>query len=192
MSAKRTPPAAAVPESPIMPHDLPPIAYRIEPETPEDVPAAEALIAESFGPERSKRTVYRLREGRAPIPDLAFVARAEMARTGGEELVASLNFWEVDAAGRRLPLLGPLAVLAELRGRGVGRALVGHGLTETRAKGWPAVLIVGDPGYYALFGFSVEPVAGLELPGPVGPLTFMGLEFVPGTLSALKGPVVAA
>jgi predicted N-acetyltransferase YhbS len=83
-----------------MPHDLPPIAYRIEPETPEDVPAAEALIAESFGPERSKRTVYRLREGRAPIPDLAFVARAEMARTGGEELVASLNFWEVDAAGR--------------------------------------------------------------------------------------------
>lgn len=172
-----------------MPHDLPPIDFTIEPEKPEDQPAVDALIAESFGPERTKRTVYRFREGRAPLADLAFVARLSDPETGTPKLAASLNFWEVAGPEGPLPLLGPLAVLPMLRGRGVGRALVAHGLAETRRLGWPAVLIVGDPGYYAPHGFSVAPVAGLELPGPVGPLTFMGLEFEPGALTGLVGPV---
>lgn len=171
-----------------MPKSLPPLPYRIEPETPAHDAAVQALIAESFGAERTKRTVYRFREGRAPIPGLAFVALVE--ETGGaDRLVASLNFWEVAAPGGPLPLLGPLAVLPDLRGRGVGRALVGHGLSAARDAGWPAVLIVGDPGYYAPYGFSVGPVAGLDLPGPVGPLTFMGLEFEAEALSARRGAV---
>ncbi|MEQ8602500.1 MAG: N-acetyltransferase [Marivibrio sp.] len=172
-----------------MPHDLPPLDVSIEPEKPEDQPAVDALIAESFGPEREKRTVYRFRDGRPPLGDLAFVARLKEATTGAEKLVASLNFWAVAGPEGPLPLLGPLAVLPALRGRGVGRALVAHGLSETKRLGWPAVLIVGDPGYYAPFGFSVGPVAGLELPGPVGPLTFMGLEFEVGALTGLVGSV---
>lgn len=186
-----------------MPHDLPPIDLEIAPETPDDASAVDALIARSFGPDRTKRTVYRFRDGRAPIAALAFVARArgqggeygENGENGGDgaaapaRLLGSLNFWEVEAPGGRLPLLGPLAVLPSLRGRGVGRALVAHGLAEARRLGWPAVLIVGDPGYYAPHGFTVACVAGLELPGPVGPLTFMGLEFAPGALSTRRGPV---
>ncbi|MCR9220328.1 MAG: N-acetyltransferase [Alphaproteobacteria bacterium] len=175
-----------------MPHDLPPIDFEIAPETPDDAPAVDALIARSFGPDRTRRTVYRFRDGRAPIAALAFVARARGGAGGPDaagRLLGSLNFWEVEAPGGRLPLLGPLAVLPSLRGRGVGRALVAHGLAAARRLGWPAVLIVGDPGYYAPHGFTVECVAGLELPGPVGPLTFMGLEFAPGALSTRCGPV---
>ena len=171
-----------------MPKSLPPLDYRIEPESPDHDAAVQALIAESFGPERTKRTVYRFRQGRAPIADLAFVALIE-EEDGADRLVASLNFWEVSAPGGPLPLLGPLAVLPDLRGRGVGRALIGHGLAAARNAGWPAVLIVGDPGYYAPYGFSVGPVSGLELPGPVGPLTFMGLEFEAGALSGKAGAV---
>ncbi|MBP5858930.1 N-acetyltransferase [Marivibrio halodurans] len=176
-----------------MPKSPPPLPYRIAPEEPAHAPAVEALIAESFGPERAKRTVYRFRDGRAPIAELAFVGLLPEGvgeAAGSERLVASLNFWEVAAPGGPLPLLGPLAVLPDLRGRGVGRALVAHGLAAARDQGWPAVLIVGDPGYYAPFGFSVGPVAGLDLPGPVGPLTFMGLEFTPGALSERAGAVV--
>ena len=186
-------PAVSGPESFVMPESPPPLPYRIAPEEPAHAPAVEALIAESFGPERAKRTVYRFRDGRSPIAALAFVGllpEGEGEAAGSERLVASLNFWEVAAPGGPLPLLGPLAVLSDLRGRGVGRALVVHGLAAARDQGWPAVLIVGDPGYYAPFGFSVGPVAGLDLPGPVGPLTFMGLEFTPGALSGRAGAVV--
>jgi predicted N-acetyltransferase YhbS len=190
MSGEKTPPGAPASEVYPMPDALPPIDYRIVPETPEDDPAVQTLIADSFGPERQRRTVYQFRDGRPPIPDLAFVAKARMTEDGPDRLLASLNFWEVEAAGVALPLLGPLAVLADLRGRGVGRALVSHGLWETRAMGWPAVLIIGDPGYYAPFGFSVDLVAGLTMPGPVGPLTFMGLEFAPGSLSGKAGKVM--
>ncbi len=166
----------------------PALHYTIEPETEADRPAVDDLIAASFGPERHKRTVYLFRAGRDPIWDLAFVARVDDGG-GRSHLVGSLNFWEVEAAGVALPLLGPLAVLPDLRGQGV-RALVRRGLEDARDAGWPGVLIVGDPGYYAPYGFSVEPVAGLALPGPVGPLTFMGLEYEPGALSALAGEVV--
>lgn len=189
MTGRGAPPDPYGSEAPFMPKSLSPLAVAISPETDADRAAVDALIAGSFGPDREKRTVYRFREGRDPIADLAFVARLPEGEGDADRLVASLNFWKTRGPAGPLPLLGPLAVLPGLRGRGVGRALVAHGLTATRAKGWPAVLIVGDPGYYAPFGFSVEPVAGLELPGPVGPLTFMGLEFEAGALSALVGPV---
>lgn len=176
---------AAVPEQTKAPAIM---SFAIQPAMPGDEAAIETLIDASFGEGRRTRTVYRFRDGVAPLPGLTFVARDPDGRTLG-----SIAFWPVRLPdGKIVPLLGPLAVQPDLRGYGIGRALVTHGLTATRLQGVPAVLIVGDPGYYAPFGFSVPPVAGLALPGPVSPLTFMGLEFKPGTLSTLSGEVSPA
>lgn len=165
-----------------------PMSFSILPAEPADSPDIEALIDRSFGPDRKTRTVYRFRDGIAPLSRLTFLARGE-----DSALLGCIAFWPVRMPdGAVLPLLGPLAVQPDLRGYGIGRALVVHGLTATRLQAWPGVLIVGDPGYYAPFGFSVEPVAGLRLPGPVTPLTFMGLEFSPGTLGAARGVVTPA
>ena len=163
-----------------------PMSFSILPAEPTDSAGIEALIDSSFGPDRKSRTVYRFRDGIAPLPRLTFLARGEDAA-----LLGSIAFWPVRLSddGAVVPLLGPLAVQPDLRGYGIGRALVTHGITATRLQNWPAVLIVGDPGYYAPFGFSVEPVRGLALPGPVAPLTFMGLEFRPGALSARRANV---
>jgi predicted N-acetyltransferase YhbS len=161
------------------------MSFSILPADQADSAPIEALIDRSFGPDRKTRTVYRFRDGIPALPRLTFLARGE-----DDALLGSIAFWPVRVSdGTTLPLLGPLAVQPYLRGYGIGRALVTHGLTATRLQNWPAVLIVGDPGYYAPFGFSVEPVAGLTLPGPVAPLTFMGLEFRPGALSSRRGTV---
>lgn len=157
---------------------------QIRAQAPADAEAIARLIEESFGPARKTRTVYRFRENTPPLQALGFVA------ADGDAVVGSVRFWPVQVAGQRLPLLGPLAVRMELRGCGIGHALIAHGIAAVRESGHAALLIVGDPGYYADFGFSVEPVANLRLPGPVGPLAFMGLEFNPGALSRLTGPVL--
>lgn len=164
------------------------MSFSVCPAGPADRPAIEALIDESFGPDRRGRTVYRFRDGRPAWPGLAYVARG-----GDGTLLGAIDFWPVVLPdGARVPLLGPLAVMPTLRGYGIGRTLVAHGLSAARLAGAEAVLIVGDPGYYAPFGFSVEAVAGLALPGPVAPLVFMGLEWRPGALSAQQGGVEPA
>lgn len=163
--------------------------YEIRPESAADASAIADLIEQSFGPERTGRTVYRFRKTCAPIHDLGFAVEH------GAELVASIRFWPVRLPGEgglTVPLLGPLAVKPHLRGYGLGRALVRHGLDAAREAGYPAVLIVGDAGYYAPFEFSVEPVSALDLGGPVAPLTFMGLEYRPSTLAERSGTVAPA
>ncbi len=156
------------------------IMFEILPEGPDDGPAIDSLLTRAFGPTRHDRTVYRLREGVSPLADLAFVARDR------DGLAGSLRFWPVEITDAwPALLLGPLAVAAERQGRGIGRALVRHGLETAREHGHGAVLLVGDPDYYRHFGF--RPVAGLSLPGPVDPRRLQALELAPGGLAA--GPV---
>ncbi len=145
----------------------------------------EALVDMAFGPARKTRTVYQFRDGIPPVLNLCFVA---LSNDG--EMLGSIRFWPVRMPdGSREVMLGPLAVLPHLRGQGIGKALIAHGIAGTRAAGFGGVLIVGDPGYYAPFGFREEKVTHLELPGPVAPLTFMGLEFDDGSLSRVPGTV---
>ena len=163
------------------------MSFAISPENPADVPEIEALVDLAFGPDRQHRAVTRLREGRPPLPNLSFTAKNEGA------LVGSIRFWDVALPdGVVVPLLGPLAVRPELRGEGIGRALVTHGLTALRLAKKPGVLIVGDPGYYAPFKFSVSAVKGLRLDGPVAPLVLMGCAFQEGALTRAAGTVRAA
>ena len=153
-------------------------------ETATDTPFIDALVEEAFGPARKTRTVYQFRDGIDALPALGFVAKME------DEVVGSIRFWPVALPdGGMVPMLGPLAVRPELRGKGAGRALVRRGMEAAEMEGFPAVVIVGDPGYYAAFGFSVEPVHNLALPGSVTPLVFMGQEFIPGRLSDQGGVI---
>jgi putative acetyltransferase len=50
-------------------------------------------------------------------------------------------------------VLSPLGVLPEYQGRGIGSALVRHGLEAIASQGAPVVFLEGDPGYYSRFGF---------------------------------------
>lgn len=54
-------------------------------------------------------------------------------------------------------LLGPLAVLPDLQGQGIGSALVESALAELRSMAADGCVLVGDPDYYRRFGFSTFP-----------------------------------
>ncbi|MCA2211813.1 GNAT family N-acetyltransferase [Jidongwangia harbinensis] len=70
-------------------------------------------------------------------------------------------------APRRLvdvQVLSPLAVLPDRQRRGVGAALVRHGLELLEARGVPLVFLEGDPGYYGRLGFTAAAGCGFRKP----------------------------
>ena len=70
--------------------------------------------------------------------------------------------------------LGPISVLPEFQGRGVGSRLMKSSLADLEAMGASGCVVLGDPGYYGRFGFKV--VDGLVYPG-VPAKYFQGLSF---------------
>ncbi len=123
----------------------------------------------------------------APVDELRFVA---LARDGG--LLGSLRFWPVRIGRVRALLLGPLAVEPALQGAGIGRGLVGHGLARDKRAGARLCVVVGEPAYYAPFGFRNAGAAGLILPGPVEPERFQVLEITPDALAGVSGLIARA
>ena len=54
-------------------------------------------------------------------------------------------------------VLGPVAVLPDHQGEGIGRALVEAGLDALRSRGARGCVLVGDPAFYCRFGFRPDP-----------------------------------
>lgn len=59
--------------------------------------------------------------------------------------------------------LGPISVAPEHQGQGVGAMLMERALAELHTLGAAGCVVLGDPGYYARFGFKAEP--SMLLPG---------------------------
>lgn len=153
-------------------------------EKPEHAAEIERLLDLTFGPDRKEKTVYRLRDGLPPEPGFSFVIECDGA------LAATLRFWPVLLPGGvRALLLGPIAVQPALAGRGLGRALMRHGIEKAREKGWPAILLVGDEPYYGPLGFSRKAAEKLSLPGPVEAERFLAMALSSGALDGLEGMV---
>ena len=157
-----------------------------------DVPAVVALLADDV--------LGRSREGGAP--DVYLDAFDRMQAEGANHLIVAENAGRVVAcyqltlisglsltAARRAQVEG-VRVAADLRGKGVGAALMNRAITAARDLGYRLVLLVGDAPYYQRFGFRPVPFGKLSLPGPVDPARFLVLELSEGALAAAAGPVV--
>ena len=160
--------------------------YRISLQKAEDAAAIERLMAEVFGLKRHARSVWQLRPGPA-VDGLCIVAR------DGDEIVGSLRFWEVRLGIQDILLLGPLAVLPSLRGKGCGKALVEEGLRRARGGPWPLVLVSGEVDYYPKFGFVPAWKYNLQWPGFIESERLQFYELRPGALDGLPSdPLVIA
>jgi predicted N-acetyltransferase YhbS len=160
--------------------------WEIRPEAPGDAARVEALVVKAFGPGRFAKSAYRLREGVDPEPGLSFVA------VENGELRGSVRFWPIFVGREPALLLGPLAVESDQRGRGIGIALMERGIAEAKKLGYRAIVLVGDPPYYARVGFAPLPKDSVKFPGPVDRGRILGLALTHGALESLKGEVSRA
>ncbi len=70
--------------------------------------------------------------------------------------------------------LGPISVLPERQGQGIGTRLIHRALQLLREQGASGCVLLGDPNYYSRFGF--KPEAGLVL-ADVPPEYFQAIGF---------------
>jgi len=120
----------------------------------------EKLLDRVMGRARFGKSSEILRRNRLPADGLAFVAFDD------KHMIGTVRLWNVNAgdSGPAL-LLGPLAVEKAYSGSGVGAGLVYAALNAAQATGHRSVLLVGDPDYYARFGFHAASANGLLMPG---------------------------
>lgn len=152
-----------------------------------DLDAREALLDQSFGETRYRKSSERLREDRLPAEGLSFIA-AE-----GRRVIGTARLWDVYVGnGKRALLLGPVAVAEDCRSKGLGGAMVRRAIQAARKLGHDAIVLVGDPEYYERFGFSGEKTGALWMPGPFERRRLLGRELTAGALDGARGMIAAA
>lgn len=62
-------------------------------------------------------------------------------------------------------LVGPVAVRPDVQKGGIGSTLIRAGLAESQSKGVQQAFVLGDPAYYARFGFAPE--TRVQTPYPI-------------------------
>ena len=85
--------------------------------------------------------------------------------------------------------VAPLCVASDHRCRGIGTLLMKEALNRGRTAGFPAVFLVGDPRYYARFGFRPVAELGIHNASSIPDDVVLGIELEPGTLDGTDGSV---
>ena len=144
----------------------------------EDHAAIRRLLTEAFGGEGEAKLVGSLRAD----GDLAIALVAEIEG----EIAGYIAMSPLKSPPRSLAL-APVAVAPAWQRQGVGRALIEETLRRARTVEGCMVFVLGDPEYYARFGFSTEaarrfdsPYAGehfmaialTETPAPAAPVLY--------------------
>ena len=83
----------------------------------------------------------------------------------------------------------PVEAMLGESSRPADRAELRHALATAQTRGHDAVILRGDPEYYARFGFSAAKTGGLALPGPFERERLLALELRTGALDGASGMI---
>ena len=128
---------------------------------------AEAFWRPGFRPPQNPGSVppevglfEALCEAGDAIPEFSFTALAD----GG--VVGHVTASQATVATDRVVAVGPIGVLPEHQGMGIGSALMDALLTAADVARVPLIALLGSPQYYSRFGFRPAKELGLISPEP--------------------------
>ena len=154
-----------------------------------DPAMVEQVLDRAFGTDRHGRTAYAIRKGTDWLPALSFAALDEAGMLAG-----TIQAWPIalnDAQGRAHPMImvGPVAVLPELKHTGYGRMLMAVQSSALDPSVPLPQVLIGDAPYYSQFGF-VEAPRGWQCPGEWDPARLMVRGVEPAVLpqQGMLGP----
>ena len=168
----------SVPASISSPQSAPALIQR---EQASDARAIDALVMAAFGPGRFAKTAERVRERSGVLAGFTVYDEGE--------LLGSVRLWSITSGEARGAFLGPIAVSKSKRSGGLGGQLVQRCIEEAKAQGLDGILLIGDPPYFARFGFEPAPLAIFS--GPVNPKRVMWLPLTDVSPDGKVVPVAA-
>lgn len=105
-----------------------------------------AFEGKSYADENDAKIVGGLRDAGALV--LSLVA------THKGQIIGQVALSPAAIGGGRYLCVGPLSVVPEHQGKGIGTGLMGHALAVAQAYGRDGVVLQGAPAYYSRFGFE--------------------------------------
>ena len=114
-----------------------------------DALAIRSVHEQAFGGDYEPRLVDMLRDVNRVILSLVAIVTDQVV---GHVLFSSVTS-EPPSEDSRWAALGPIGVLPNYQGQGIGSRLVREGLGGCRSRGCVGVVLLGAPEYYSRFGF---------------------------------------
>jgi putative acetyltransferase len=154
---------------------------------PEHAARVASIHTQAFGRTDEASIVAKIIASRTPVISLI----AELDR----EIVGHVLLSPVTVEGRDEPRglgLAPLGVMPSHWRRGIGEQLVHAGLERARLYGYDFVVVLGEPRYYARFGFTAASRFGLRCEYEAPDSAFMAIELHGGVLHRAPGLVLYA
>ena len=154
------------------------------PETAADAAAIELVLDRAFGPGRFAKPSERVREFARLNRRLSLCAWHEGA------LVGCCRIYDVSVGGAPALFLGPLAIDPAAQHHGFGHALVSATLDLCRASGAGALILMGEPSFFSVLGFS-QTNGKVIMPVPSEARRLQWIALRDGALETLGGIVGA-
>jgi putative acetyltransferase len=150
-----------------------------------DIPAVDHLITAAFGQPAEEQLVQSLRRnGGLTLSAVARLAGQPVAHVGYSPLKIGGH-----ASSPPALALAPVSVAPEHQRRGYGSALIRWSLERLKEGGCPAVIVLGESGFYSRFGFRRASDFRIECPYDVPGEYYMALELHAGALGGMTGLV---
>ena len=160
-------------------------------EQPSDYRMVENLTREAiwnqYAPGCSEHyLLHILRDSAAFIPALDVVTEVD------GQVVGNIVYTKAKIVGdggecTEVISFGPIAVLPEFQGRGIGGRLIEHTKKLAQTMGYRAILIYGDPDLYSKFGFAPAEEYAIGTPDNAYAAALQAFELHPGALAECAG-----
>jgi putative acetyltransferase len=133
----------------------------------DDLDAIRRIYATAFARPENRESVplevgifEALWEAGDALPELSFTALQD------DEAVGHVTASRATVAANAVVAVGPIGVLPEYQGRGIGSALMHALLTAADAADVPMIVLLGSPRYYSRFGFRPAQELAVTAPEP--------------------------
>jgi putative acetyltransferase len=155
----------------------------IREEQPEDQAGVYEVEALAFGRNAEADLVDELRKNGKVT--LSLVAEEEGKILG--HVLFSPGWIEGPGGKTAVEGMGPVAVVPDRQGQGIGSALIREALKQMRQAGRRLIIVEGNPRYYIRFGFIEATLFGITCEFNPPPGCFMVRALAEGALEGVSG-----
>ena len=151
-------------------------AVTVRPERPGEEAAVRAVNDAAFDDVAESAIVDGIRGTDRWIEGGSLVAEDPVGALVGHVLLSEGDLDRGDGSVRRIWMVGPVAVVPDRQGQGIGGELMRAAIAFATGRKQPVLCLVGHATYYPRFGFEPGRAIGIEPPGPWPDLNWLVLR----------------